>query len=328
MAQHVDTTDRLTRSKQQAELACSSLMDTLFETKNFEKLTQKLHQTLEDVVLKCLDSKVFVDKIGSVIEGTLSGHLNILRNDVDDAMKACENLQARVGVLEGELGMMKKIDEGLRTENNKLKERLNKLEGDCAKDRLANHENFEASERYSRRENLVIMGLPSLNYSDAASSLSTVDSNSALGPPASVKIVEEAVLNMINNDLRVPVQPSDICAAHRIQPRSSRLSTTSGSSLSTGSTSSSSIIVRFTNRRVRDAVFAARKQLKASGKRIFINEHLTQEAAQLFKSARSLMKEKALHSTWTYNGMVFYRLSPDAAPLRIKSPSDLPAARR
>ncbi len=85
-------------------------------------------------------------------------------------------------------------------------------------------------------------------------------------------------------------------------------------------------MVRFTNRQSRDAVFAARKSLKNHQSRIFINEHLTNDAARIFMTARTLVKDKKLHSTWTQNGFVFVKLTdhPTARPQRVELLTDLP----
>ena len=57
------------------------------------------------------------------------------------------------------------------------------------------------------------------------------------------------------------------------------------------------IIVKFINCTARDMVFRARGQLKnlpITGK-IFINEDLSKDTAQLLRQARSMVKAKSLH---------------------------------
>jgi len=94
------------------------------------------------------------------------------------------------------------------------------------------------------------------------------------------------------------------------------------------------IIMRLTTRRVRDAMYAARRQLKLSspntGSAVYINEDLTKESAALFKEARQLVKNKTVFGCWTTNDIVHVKRSSDGncKPLKILSVSDLQQLRR
>ena len=59
---------------------------------------------------------------------------------------------------------------------------------------------------------------------------------------------------------------------------------------------------------------------------MFINEHLIQRRAVVFREARALVKAKKLEGTWTVNGIVYIKLSglPDSKPIRVEQLSDLP----
>jgi len=67
------------------------------------------------------------------------------------------------------------------------------------------------------------------------------------------------------------------------------------------------VIVRFTNRRTRDRVYNARRELRNMSTRIFINEDLNQSTNKLFFHARHLVKSRRIHSAWTYTGNVFVK---------------------
>jgi len=77
------------------------------------------------------------------------------------------------------------------------------------------------------------------------------------------------------------------------------------------------IIVRFTNRRIRDHIYAARKTLKPpkgtrrSKDAVFISENLTKSASDFFYEARQLLKQKNIHASWMQNGLVHVRFSSD-----------------
>lgn len=149
-------------------------------------------------------------------------------------------------------------------------------------------------ENYSRRDNLVLVNLPIASYSDAAGTGQSVDD---LATQPSSDAVELSVVKFCNEVLCTNISTSDISSAHRIKPR-----TNVGSS---SRTSSSQTIVRFTSRKARDRVFAARKLLKTHRPAVYINEHLTQDVARRFQQARGLVKDKRLHAAWTFNGMLY-----------------------
>ena len=118
---------------------------------------------------------------------------------------------------------------------------------------------LEDSERYSRRDNLVFYGLKCNSYAESASgsgppgSSLQQDSGSDLLPETSLS-TEQSVVAFCNDVLKVNITSADITAAHRLPVRKRR----PGSSQSSAQDTASSVMVRFTNRRSRDAVFAAR----------------------------------------------------------------------
>ena len=88
--------------------------------------------------------------------------------------------------------------------------------------------------------------------------------------------LKETVLGLINKLNNVPLTASDISIAHCLAKTS-------------GDPGPPRIIVRFVNRKVRDAVYAARRQLRShtvgNDRRIYINEGLTSHTAELFRNA-------------------------------------------
>src|SRR5207248_3851333 len=97
--------------------------------------------------------------------------------------------------------------------------------------------------------------------------------------------VENTVLEFFRNELHVDISPDDISIAHRLR---------------VGARDSvRPVIVRFNNRKARNKVYSAKSQLKNSGKRIFINEHLTKMNSDIFFEARKLVREKKIFAAWT-----------------------------
>ena len=83
---------------------------------------------------------------------------------------------------------------------------------------------------------------------------------------------------------------------------------------------------RFTNRKARDTVYAARRQLRHCSTPTYINEDLTKPTAELFSQTRKLVKTKRVHAAWTTGGNIYYKLSdqPNCKPKLVRSASDLP----
>ena len=187
----------------------------------------------------------------------------------------------------------------LKDENSQLRARI--MDQDLRIDEL---------EAYSRSDNLIVRGLPEQSSAERASASGGTHTVSHLG---SVQSVESTFIAFCKDSLNVVVQPSDISIAHRLKagPKDSVRPT----------------LVRFTTRKARNEVYGAKRMLKGSAKTIFISEHLTKSAAELFYMARKLLRERKIHATWTQNGQVFVKFSSDpndrAALIRVKKDLNL-----
>ena len=178
--------------------------------------------------------------------------------------------------------------------NQKLEDDVCKLRGELE---TAN-EKINVLENYAHNDNLIISGLPSVDYSDAASANTTRDATE------SSQSTERAVLEFVNNTLNVPTKSNDISIAHRL-----KRTTATGQN-------PPNIMVRFANRKIRNDVYAAQRQLRTTSLRpgnpnqaIYINEDLTKENVQIFKQARATVRQKTLHKCWTNDGFVFVKKS-------------------
>lgn len=206
----------------------------------------------------------------------------------------------------------------LKVENDQKSEQIAKLQNDlqAANVRIGTLERsnnaiqssrIEALEQYTRRDNLLITGLPIESVADAATA----------GEDQPNALLEKSILKLFNDQLGVPVKPSDISIAHRIKKRNLQDSLPPMT------------IVRFSNRKTREAVYSARRQLRhatGSGPRIFINEDLNKTTATVFRQARQLIRQRVIHSAWTSSCSVFIKVSadPQCRPQRIGTIDDLP----
>ena len=99
--------------------------------------------------------------------------------------------------------------------------------------------------------------------------------------------------------LGIKVEAQDISIAHRVK--------------ASKTDKVRPVIVRFVNRKTRNAVYGASKLLKNSNatEPVFISKHLSKSASDLFFEARKLLREKKIHGTWTQNGQVYVKFSSD-----------------
>lgn len=223
--------------------------------------------------------------------------------DIVTAMRDERVLAAIGSIFETKMQSLLQKVQSLELENTRLKTELNDAQV-----------KIDQLEGYSRVDNLVIVGLPVSSYAEMAStSTATVDSAdvNTIGNPTAAS-VELNVLDLFNNRLGLSVTSSDISIAHRLKSKRDG--------------DIPPIIVRFTRRQTREAVFAARRKLKGwLGHRVFINEDLTKRNAEIFQRSRKLVKDKRLHGTWTNGGVVFIKRfnDPSCKSEKIVSMSQL-----
>ena len=227
----------------------------------------------EDLAEALQDSKV-LEAIAKALSPLLTASIEATLE------KKLDVFNATLRALKTDIGRLTEQCKGLSVENVELKKRV-----------AVSEQRMDDLERYSRCENIVIRGLPESTAAEIASSGSSLQDGAAAGE--SQKSVEGTVALV----LHLEVQPSDISTAHRLKagPKDK----------------TRPIIVRFTSRRVRNQVYAAKKFLKGGTSKVFISEHLTKADSDLFYEARQLLRQKKIFAAWTQNGLVHVRFSPD-----------------
>lgn len=241
---------------------------------------------------------------------------DILKDSIRDIVNQC---------LEARLKPILNSFQELKSTVNLVEKKATDVEGE--NNMLRKH--VEELEAYSRRDNLVIHGLKVSSYADAASDTasfqpSVVLSSESSSPGGAISMpvesnadTERAVIDFCARELGVSLSLDNISIAHRL-PKS-RNGPHPGHP--------APVIVKFTNSRVRNTIYKARKILARNKTGIFVNEHLIQRRANVFREARRLVKMKKLEGAWTVNGIVFIKLSnlPNSRPLRVEEITDLPS---
>lgn len=203
-----------------------------------------------------------------------------------------------VKILQRQNDSLKKVTTDLKVENDKLCKRIDELE------------------THSRCENLVIRGLPETSYAERASGGATggaPTTANTVSVAESNLAVENAIISLCRDRLGVMVSPTDISAAHRLQKGTKD--------------TTRPILIRFTNRKARDSVYFAKKALRndTSGDKIYISEHLTKDAGDIFYEARKMVREKKLFATWSSRGVIFVKRSSqnEERPSAVKNKEEL-----
>ena len=210
---------------------------------------------------------------------------------------------------------------GIKNDNKALLLRVNTLEQDKLKQDslvldLQNkvsvlEEKADEHEQYSKRDNLLIQGLNILKpYSRAAEtektpSDSTVEEDEQWSN-RDIDIMKSNVITFAKTKLKIDISPSDISTVHELKSKSE--------------SRKGICIVRFTNRGAREKFYRSRTELYADKQqnRIYINEHLTQRNANIYREARELRKNGKVTHAWTKNCRVLVRLR-DETVVHIKN---------
>lgn len=248
-------------------------------------------KTVEDILEALLDTRV-----GDALAKALTPFLTLSINEILD--KKLEGLTAAVRDLKGANTRLTQQCESVAKENASLK-------------KLVSDQSYRIDdlESYSRSENLVIRGLPEKSAAEMATASMGSDGNPLLLDGS--KSVENTVIAFCKDSLGIELSSADISIAHRLKAGQKD--------------EFRPVIVRFTSRKMRNTVYGAKKQLKNRSGKVYISEHLTKTASDLFFDARKLLREKKIFAAWTQNGQVFARLNPDqnSRPSIIKTRADL-----
>ena len=209
------------------------------------------------------------------------------------------------------------VQSAVSTVISQFNERLDSVEVKCSdQELLISNLEFENSglrkrvndlESYSRIENLVFYGLPE-QYAEAAGPSSSADNPQIAETSESS---EQTVVKFCQDMLQLDITLSDVSIAHRLP----RLDKKQGPR---------PLLVRFTNRRTRSKILAAKKRLSNTGQnRIYINEHLSSANSKIFAESRKLYRNKVLAATWTFQGRVYVKTSVGGPSKLIQSLQDL-----
>ena len=197
----------------------------------------------------------------------------------------------------------------LRDENTLLRERA-----------FAAESRIDELESKANIDTLIFKGVPEGSYAEAASDVGGQEGRGSSGTPVTAETnahTELTIIKFCSERLNVVIDPRDISTAYRTK----------------GSTKDSfrPIVIRFSNLRVRDAIYRAKKLLK-KGKSsanndlqtpVFVSEVLTRDVQHIFFEARQLLRQRKLNSVWTQHCKVFVKYQENDKPTYVRRAVDL-----
>lgn len=258
----------------------------------------------------------------------LKDEVQDLKRKLSDQDKALSDLTIRVDSLESDLSAKNERIAEIEQDGIQKTEQITKSQSTA----LNLVDKMNDQEQYSKRENLIITGLnfrkpvADIVQEGAANQAAT----STEEDEVSLRDKDTMVTNLVTivkNKLNIVIHPSDIQDIHllkRTKPATEAANNANeaanNATEDNRDTPTSSIIVRFSNRRIRDRIYYSRTELV--GTNIFINEQLTARNGRLFRLARAARRNKLIQKTWTSNGFVTVKTNDDDI-IRIKSEEDL-----
>lgn len=177
---------------------------------------------------------------------------------------------------------IERLEEQVKTNEEKIES----LESRCTKleEELKTKNNY--IEQELKRKNIIIEGLPEDGSNPKAQTLDLLK----------------------NLDVEInPVEIDEILKITQVTDENTN-------------TTTRKILLKTTNSGTKDKIYKARTKLKDSKKfptKIYINEDLTNEKANLFFKTRELVKKKKIKSAWTYKGQIYAKQDEQSTPTRI-----------
>ena len=247
-------------------------------------------KTKMEAMLRSILDEILESKLTAILSSILDAKLKTYEESMNFYNKKFETMK---GKMEEQAKTLAQENGHLRSDSAKMKKEISDLRS--ALDEQA---------QYTRCDCLEIRGVPVTTGEDT-----------------------NVIVKKIGALIDVDINDTDISISHRIP------SSNDGAS---GSTSfrHPAIMVRFTNQKNRDLFYKARSKLKSYNtsdiglgcngeSKIYIQESLTEEKRNLFKSCLKFRKDQKYKFIWTYYGVIYLRRNEHTPASRITSVRDL-----
>ncbi len=275
-----------------------SELKTIMHTIAVEVFDEKKEKLKSDIEEEC-EYQVYIQSVE--IEQTFEKFQEELKQRGETAelkkvvRKQCiETLNDENQMMKKEMQAMREEISNIKTENKKIRRKLERLEFQLhAKAEKAEDLKTKVDEIEQKQleRNIRIVGLPEENEGD--SDLSNIQ-------------------KLARKEMDINLKQSDITEIYRVGKKNDKKK-------------HRDIIIKFKQKTVRDKFYQSRKNImhKDDQDQIYINEHLTENRANVFFAARKLVKGKKIHSTWSQRGNILVRKSEGDQPKQIRSHKEL-----
>lgn len=270
--------------------------------KSLEGQIQKLATRIDRLFTKCdTVSKDLTELNGSV--STALTEISTLKQEqkrLETKIDAVEDSQQFISkefenqkhkITEME-GIIKELQTRSSTSNNRFIALKESLDT-VKKSIVSNTTEIEELDIYMRRSNLEFHGIPFRNHENT-----------------------DDIVKHIGSLLGVVIHGSDLSICHRLPSKKSDRPPP--------------IIARFSTRKVRNSLYAKRKDISKISdlqipgmKYLFINENLTAQRRELLNQTKTLLRKKNFKFIWTNNGNIYARKGIDSQRIHVKSVADL-----
>lgn len=246
-------------------------------------------------ILKC----EIIKDLEAVLESTLT---RLVHNQLKDITNRITEFQESINYIGGQYEELKNLLSTTSTalkyvkdENKALKESIITLE---ARVKILEDTNIK-QQQWDRLQNIEITGVSEEKGEDTV-----------------------CIVQKISQSIGVPIMPSDIEFAHRVQPRRAA-----------SAVRGRPIIARLRQRTVKDEIIAAARKhrdlnankvgISGENSKIYVNEHLTKDNKLLLSSCKNKVRELRYKFIWTKNCRIFVRKNETSPPIPINSSSDI-----
>ena len=261
----------------------------------FDEKKEKLQFDIED---EC-EYKVYIQSVE--IEQTFDKFKEELKQRGETAElkkvvkeQCIETVNRENQTMKEKMQVMKEELSSVKTENKKIRRKLERLEFQLHS-RTEKVEELKTKvdeiEQKQFERNVRIVGLPEDH--DGESDLDTIQ-------------------QLARKELHFNLNRSDVRDIYRVGKKSNKKK-------------HRDVIIKFKQKTVRDQFYQNRKNIvqKEGEDQIYINDHLTENRANIFFAARKLVKGKKIHSAWSQRGNILIRKSEGEQPKQIRSHKEL-----
>ncbi len=205
-----------------------------------------------------------------------------------------ETLNTENNIMRKEMQALKEEICSMKTENKKMRRKLEKLQFQLQSREEKAEElktKVDEIEQKQLERNVRIVGLPEENDGDT-------------------DLIN--IQKLARKELNMNLKQSDINDIYRVGKQN-------------GKKKHRDIIIKFKQKTTRDQFYQNRKNLvhKEDQDPIYINEHLTENRANVFFAARKLVKGKKIHSAWSQRGNILIRKFEGDQPKQIRNHTEL-----